>query len=363
MNARRALPWLGAFLVACATLPVPEALTVARQQEDLATNARVKALAPQAFANAVRLRERADDAYEDGNREASEILAEHALAAFQHAGVLARLARARERIDHGKAALLAAEEELVRVSQAQQLTEARAKALELRVRVVRDAEPLEPVGSAAPARENARREAAVSILEVARLLCLSARMLDSGQEEANRTMQEVEALERDLATRGSPVAIDRAMTLRAECLRSLTLTRREGRKAAPETDAADVLFLQLRNALPEQSPVRDDRGIVVQSTQVFAGKSAMTTDGGVRLTRALADVARANPEFPLLVVVHGPESLAEGRSEALRKLLGEAGAASAQVHSSGERLPSAIAPVKGSPAPASRVEFVLVTPR
>jgi hypothetical protein len=90
-------------LVACATLPVPEALTVAREQETLDTNQRVKELAPQEFAHAVQLRERADAAYVDGDREAAQILGEHALAAFQHAGVQARMSRARERIEQGRA--------------------------------------------------------------------------------------------------------------------------------------------------------------------------------------------------------------------------------------------------------------------
>jgi tetratricopeptide (TPR) repeat protein len=352
----------GALVVACATLPVPEALTVARQRESLDTNERIKELAPQGFAHAVQLRERADAAYENGDRETAEVLAEHALAAFQHAGVQARMARAREHIEQGRAQLLAAEEELARVTQAQQATEARAKALELRVRVVRDAEPIEPVGKAPPARESARHDAAVSILEVARLLCLSARMLDSEQEEANRYAQEVEDLDRELAAHKQSATIDRAMTLRAECLRSLTLTRREARKRAPEADPGDVLLVQLKNALPGQFPVRDDRGVVVASSKVFDGKRTTLTEEGTRLTRSLADVAKANPTFPLLVVVHGPEALADARVQALSQALGQAGAGSARVHSSGQRVPSSIAPVKGSSPAASRVEFVLVAP-
>jgi hypothetical protein len=351
------------LVVACATLPVPEALTVARQQEALQTNERVKELAPQEFAHAVQLRERADTAYDDGDRASAEILAEHALAAFQHAGVQARMARARERIEQGRAQLLATESELVRVTEAQQATEARAKALELRVRVVRDAEPLEPVGVAAPARENARREAATSILEVARLLCLSARMLDSEQEDANRHAQQVDELERELAAHDGPAAIDRAMTLRAQCLRSLTLTRREARTTAPETDPADLLLVQLKRALPEQFPIRDDRGVVIESSAIFDGKRTVLSETGVQLTQSLAAVAKANPAFPLLVVLHGPEALAEARIQSLSQSLSQAGAGAARIHSAGRRVPSSIAPVKGSPVADSRVEFVLVSPQ
>lgn len=363
MKRRFAWETLGAVLLACATLPTPEALTVAREQESLGTNQRVKQLAPQEFAHAVQLRERADAAHAEGDRDAAQILAEHSLAAFQHAGVQARMARARERIAQGRAQLLQAETELVQLTRTQQATEARAKALELRARVVRDAEPLEPVASAGPAREAARREAAAAIIEVARLLCLSARMLDSEQEVTNRHAQEVDALERELARGQQPVPIDRAMTLRADCLRSLTLTRRAARQASPEADPADVLLVQLKGALPRSYPVRDDRGVVIESTEVFGDQGAALGEPGKELTRTLAQVASANPSFPLLVVVHGPDHLAADRMKALSEALTQAGAGSARVHSAGQRLPSAIAPVKGSRAAKSRVEFVLVAPQ
>lgn len=359
----RGLSCLAFLGVACATLPAPEVLTVARERESMPPTLRARELAPQAFAHAQRLRERADAAYESGDREGAQILGEHALAAFQHAVVQARLVRAKQRINESQAALTAAETELVALNRAQQETEAEAKALELRVRVARDAEPLEPVEKAAPAREAARREAALSILEAARLLCLSARMLEPSRGDANTLAAELDAVERQLESRTTPTPIDRAMTLRAQCLEQLTLTRRSARKAAPQADPADVLFVQLKQALPDRFPVRDDRGVVVTGSDVFAPKKGELSEAGSQLTRAFAGVARAHAEFPLLVVLHGPEEQSAARKEALSKALAEAGAPKVEVVSVGTRIPSSLAVVKGAATSSSRVEFVLVAPQ
>jgi hypothetical protein len=360
---RATAPWLFAalFAAACATLPKPEALTIAEQQEALPATERAAQLAPQAFANAKQLRERAERAYEDGNRETAEIFAEHALAAFQHAVVQARLVRARQRIQQNEATLAQNEAALVRVTSMQQKTEAEAKALELRLRVVRDAEPREPIERSSPAREAARREAAISILEATRLLCLAARMLDPSREATQAITGELDALERRLRERETPTPIDRAMSLRGECLRALTLTRREARKASPERDPTDVLFVQLNNALPEEYPIRDDRGVVVSTTRVFTGHKHDIDEAGRALVSSLAQIATANPDFPLMVVVHTPGDATE-RMLALKKALAEAGHDRATFHAAGDRIPRTVQPIRGAPEPPVRVEFVLVSP-
>jgi hypothetical protein len=348
---------------ACATLPVPEVLTVARERETLAATQRARELAPQAFAHARKLRERADAAYEAGDRVGAEILGEHALAAYQRAVVQARLVRAKQRIQASEAALGAAENDLVALTRAQQQTEAEAKALELQVRVARDAEPLAPVEPAGPAREAARREAALSILEAARLLCLSARILEPTKDATNALASELDALERQLESRTVPTPTDRAMTLRAECLRQLTLTRRTARTKAPEADPTDELFVQLQKALPDRFPVRDDRGLVIVGSDLFSAKKSDLSDAGSKLTKTIAEVARANSAFPLLVVLHGPEDLNVARGETLSRALSQAGAPRAEVISVGSRIPSSLALVKGVASTPARVEFVLVAPQ
>lgn len=362
-SARMASISLWWLLVGCASLPPPEALTVARERENLSETQAAKALAPQAFAHAKQLRERADLALDDGDRQTAEILAEHSLAAYQHALVQSRLVRAKQRIDEGRMGLAKAERELAALTAAQQQTEAHAKALELRARVARDAEPLEPIERAGPAREAARKDAAMSIIEGARLLCLSARMLDSDAKDVQKLTGDIDALDRRLQGNERPTPIGEAMSLRTACLSALTLTRRQARQAAPEEDPADVLLVQLQSALPDGSPIRDDRGITLSSTNVFANGKTTLTEQGKKLLGKVVDIAKANPMFPLLAVVHGPEKTTASQTSTLQAALKGAGLESPTVHDTGSRLPLAVQPVVGAPAEAPRVEFVFVAPQ
>jgi hypothetical protein len=352
-----------AFASGCATLPKPEALSVVEQQAQLPTTKEAALLAPQAFAHAKQLQQRAEQALEDGDRESAEILAEHALAAYQRALVAARLVRAQQRIDTSQAALDSAETELTRLTQAQQETEAAAKTLELRARVIRDAEALVAVEKASPEREAARQVAASSIVEAARLLCLSARMLDPNADKGGKLSAELDALESRLRNRETPTPIAQAMTLRAECLRTLTLTRRAANQTAPETDPADVLLVQLEKALPAQRSIRDDRGVVLIDGAVFDARSKTLTEAGKQRVQQVAEIARANPSFPLLVVVHGPESLGREQQAALEQALAQHSVKGSVVRAAGTRLPATVAPVKGAPSGEQRVEFIWVAPQ
>src|SRR5439155_1677628 len=61
-------------------------------------------LAPEAFAHAEKIRREAEDAYQNGDLSGAEILGERALAAYQHALVLARIAFASDTANRARVA-------------------------------------------------------------------------------------------------------------------------------------------------------------------------------------------------------------------------------------------------------------------
>jgi hypothetical protein len=65
----------------------------------------------------------------------------------------------------------------------------------MRVRVVRDAQPLTPTEPASAEREAARVSAARSIASQARLLCTATRMLGSDAKEVTERGQRAERLD------------------------------------------------------------------------------------------------------------------------------------------------------------------------
>jgi hypothetical protein len=353
---------IAATVCGCATTPKPVALSQAEAQQSNPQVQQAAQHAPQSFAHAQQLLERAEDAYSDGDAEAANILAQHGMAALQHTVVQGRIAQARARIASAQSDIDKTQETLAELAKQQQQLEASAQALELKVRVVRDAEPLQPAEPADSKREFARRVAARSIAEGARLLCLAVHMLDKDSETAKQTLAALETLSRKLPQAPSPTPITEAIQLRSACLGELTRIRRLSWIKQPETDPADVLLTQLNRALPELSPLRDDRGVVAASRSLFEpGSGGKLSPDGRKLLADAAAIAKAHPRFPLMVVVHGDPEYAARSVESVQRALA-ALKVDAVVHHAGRHLPARVGKVAGAPSGGSRAELVWVAP-
>jgi hypothetical protein len=359
-----ALPYFGLallFLASCVQLPRPRALDAA----DAASRSRpivdAAERVPQAFARAEKLRQQAQDAYDGEHLSRAEALAEQALAAYQRATAQARLLQAMERRVLAQKELDETRERLASLGEQQSALVAEVNGLELRLKVIRDALPIEPLESADPKRQAARRTAALALLETSRLLCASAELLSPENPATKKLTSELDALAEKLASPGTPAAIDQALALRTACLQALTAVRRPTYQNAPAEDSADVLLSQVGPALPESAPYRDDRGVVIPFRDFFTG-SALSAAGTGRLGQLVA-IASAHPAFPLLVVLHSaranPAQNAE-RGAALKAALQKAGLGGASVHIADARLPVGVEGIKGAKSQDERVEFVFV---
>jgi len=346
-----------ALAAACASAPRSPILDQTAAVGSSAPVQDAKEWAPQAFAHAEQLRQRAEEAHASGLRQEAAALAEQALAAYEHAVILARAAQATQRVATAKQQLSVEREQLRALESAQREVAAQADALELEYKVARDAEPLHPIEAADATREAARRTAARSILQNARLLCLAARLLDS-DAPVTPLQQRADALEATLQTSPRPTPIDEAVSLRSACLSLLTDVRREGHRKSPAEDPADVLLSQLSTALDGAAPFRDDRGVVVPLWSAF-GKSGALSDGARAQLARLAEIAAANPSFAVMAVVHGPGNSASATRE-LQKWLASNGLGKAPVEDAAERLPATVLPVRGAPTSTGRIEFVFV---
>jgi hypothetical protein len=288
-----------------------------------------KKYAPSAFAHAEKLRREADEAFAAKDIAGAQILGERALAAYAQANVLARVTRAEVQARQADAALAAAKAELSALDADQMRVQAETDALELKVKVVRDAQPIVPSGPADPDREKARLAAARTLALQARLLCSAARLLMDGSREGTSSAPATAAAPsttkgsaspasstapaEDLATAmaelgnldavlsaGGTAPIDGATRARAGCLAVLTNVRRAATPVARAPGAGDALLADLSKAL--WSPSRDDRGVFITLRGIFAG-DALTPAGETRIAE-LGRVAAAHPAFPVAVVLH-----------------------------------------------------------
>jgi outer membrane protein OmpA-like peptidoglycan-associated protein len=354
MTARARIPVLlfAAAVAACAATARPPVLSEADAVSTTPAAREAATLAPQAFAEAERIRRKAAREHDDGDLASAQILGEHALAAYAHAFVLARLAKADKRLAESELALGKAKAELSALDEKQRFVLAEADDFEKRVRMLEDALPLVPNAQASPEREKARLEAARSMASQARLLCLSSRMLGDSKKELTDALAKLDALDTTLAKGAAPVPIDEAVRLRSVCLSQLTLVRRDKTRKAPAEGRADALLEELSRS-GELLPFRDDRGVVV----VLRGTQKELAE---RLT-LLARVAKAHPEFPVLVVTHSakgkPTADDDKRAQSIADALRQSGAPKVETHSAG-----GAQPVAGSPARNQRVEIVFVAP-
>lgn len=349
------------FTGGCASAPPPRVLSEVSRTRESAEVAGAKASAPQAFARAELLRERAERAHDEEQPATAQILGEQALVAYQRAVVLARLAAAETRTAQAQAELARTEAALRARESAQRELEATLRDLELRVKVERETMPLPASGAASPEREKARREAARALGVEARLLCATSRLLEPSRASLPELMQRLDTFDASLGS--APRApIDEARAIRSACLRELTATRRAATQADPGGEDTDRLLASLSDA--SLSPARDDRGVVVTLADPFEPNDKLRKQALERLTE-LAQVAKANPLFPLQVVVHSARPLPKAREgarvEAVKEALQSAGAPVVETLSAGSALPVLEGGRPGAAARNERVEVVFVS--
>lgn len=298
-----------------------------------------QSLAPQAFALADKELSLAKEAQAAGDALAAELHADRALAAYSHAIVLARLARATEEEASANKALAKATADVGSYAAQRKAVDRKADDLEKKLRVAREASMPTASGPADPERERARTIAAQSLVTQARLLCGAARLVSPqapGLAEADAT---VATLEKQIDGARSPIAIDPAARARAACLTALTKARRP---AGADVDRTDALLAELsqssdpKRAAGDLAPLRDERGVVVTLRSAFKGEK-LTSEAEGNL-KDLGRVAAAHPTFAVQVVVHdaqapSPAEVAanQKRGDAVVKALLDGGAAAAKV--------------------------------
>ena len=112
-------------------------------------------------------------------------------------------------------------------------------------------------------------------------------------------------------------------------------------------------------------PYRDDRGIVVTLRGLFGKAEALSKAGSEQLSM-LGRVAKAHPDFPVLVVVHASQGTASPRdnkrAEVIAELLRTAGAPRVEARAAGGGQPIANPTRPGAPARNERIEVVFVSP-
>lgn len=292
------------FVAGCAHAPRPLVLGDVDSVRSSPAARDAAQSAPQAHARAERFRQDAERAYQQGDILGARFLAEQALAAYEHATILARLARAQSRRAEAEQQLQDANQELDRLRGQQRKLETEARDLEMRARVVQDLEPLRPSEPSSPERERARRMAARTLAYQARLLCVSAGLLDPSDPGLLAVRRQLEEFEAAARTDSAARLIDESRRLRSACLRALGVVRRKALADVPSPTALDSLLTELSTA--GHFAFRDDRGVVVVLRDIAASGVG---DPSLQATMSqLAAVAKGHPSFPVLVVVNSPRA-------------------------------------------------------
>lgn len=374
---------VASLLFACAPVPRPAILTEVDQVGQGAAAAEARILAPGAFARAEKLRKDANAAFAAGDTAGAQLLGEQALAAFAHAHALSRIARAETATDEAEGRLVAARKELAGFEAEQASVAADTDALELKIRVARDAQPIQPSGKADPERETARLAAARALALQARLLCAGARLLTTGAatgsaapdpklaaqlEEATAALTKLDA---DLGPTPTVAPIDAATRVRAGCLAALTAIRRAGTPVSRAPGAGDALLAEI-SAMRSLSPSRDDRGVFLTLRGIFkegGGPAAALTPAGEAHLAEIGRIAAAHPTFPALVIVHHDRAL-KPRDEPREHARAEAAAKAISAAAPGLKVLPIVAgnaaplvdPAGADKARNARTEIVFVTP-
>jgi len=259
-------------------------------------------VAPEVFARAEQERRISMAAHAAGDDVAASLHAQRALAAYTHALVVGRLARASTEQADAQKALddTTTQAQTVETSRAQ--LEQQVQELDQRLKITRDRLMPATSASATGDREAARLVAARSMTVEARLLCDAAQLVTADASSISGlgdAIAEVGKLEERVSKGGaSPPPIDDAARTRARCLDVLTRARRT---TGDDAGAADTLLAEL-SASGGWAPARDERGVVVTLHDAFQGAS-LSADASSRL-KELGRVAAAHPGFALQLVVH-----------------------------------------------------------
>jgi outer membrane protein OmpA-like peptidoglycan-associated protein len=275
-------------------------------------------LAPQAFAAADEELRLAKDAQASGDTVSADLHADRALATYNRAIALARLARATEDEAAAAGALARAASEAQNFSTQRKAVDREADDLEKKLRVVREAQLPPASGPADPERERARVVAAQSLVTQARLLCSAARLVSPQAPGLTDAEAAVTGLEKQIDSAKTAITIDPAARARAACLTSLTKARRA---AGPDADQADTLLGELSQATgqgtveppgtgtakrADLAPARDERGVVVTLRSAFKGEKL--TPEAETSVKDLGRVAAAHPTFAVQVVIHDAQA-------------------------------------------------------
>jgi len=351
------------LVASCARPPRPAAMADAESVRRTPAAKNAASLAPEAYLHAEKLRAEAETAYENGDLPGAQILAQRAVAAYQHALVLARISYAGETANRARLALRIAEQALAQNDGELKRVSAQADDLEVRIKVIKDAAPIAAAGRADGARETARLASARSLALDARLLCAAARMIAADAAPLTQAQGLVDDLDKRLVSQLRPAPVDAAMRARAQCQGALTLARRSA-STTSSVGKSDQLLSEL-SAMGGLSPVRDDRGVVVTLRNLFAGDQ-LTKEGRDRLD-SLGRVAQAHPDFPVQVVVHasGPKSkLGRDEGMAISKALVEAGANAERmlVEAAGSAHPVIDPSIARDASRNERIEIIFVDP-
>lgn len=386
---RWALTWLSAGALACGSPARPPAMARMAEVHTAPATIEAETWAPQAHAHALELEARAEGALRAGDAEAAASLAEHAIAAHEHAWVLTRFARAeRRRLDAEKE--LDEQRRMLGELRAQhQQLSAEAAALELRVQVARGGLPVPPHEASPAERREARRGAAAALSAQARLLCVGARLLGE-EQRVTPVMAQLDELDRQLASGAESKSIEAASQLRSRCLDAISEIRRQnsapaarlpgqapaspaaptGTLTAPAANGTGALAPQPADVLLDElsaagaAPSRDDRGVAVSLRDLFGADGKLTDRARSELAR-LVRVSEAHPDFPVLLVGHSANRSATelGRQlQLVRAALADSGVSKLAVESVGDRQPLLPARSPSSSARNQRIELVFVAP-
>jgi hypothetical protein len=369
-------------LTACAPAARPALLAKVAEVRTSPAAQEAETWAPQAHAHALELEQRSERAATAGDTAAAQILAEHALAAHEHAWVLTRLARAERRRLAAEAELSEQQRALGELLAQDQQLSADAAALEVRARVVRSSLPLAAHDAATPERQEARRRAAAALSTQGRLLCVAASML--GEANAVKApLARLDELDRELDAGKAQRALELASELRGECLRVISNARRQHSAVSAPSPAvaaatkspvaatssasaaipADLLLSEL--SATGQLPSRDERGVSVVLRGIFAADGNLNDSGRGQLAR-LVEVAKAHPDFPVLLVGH--TAVPEARAAMARQLnaleseLQTLGVERVAFHDAGARQPLLPAQLPRARERNQRIELVFVAP-
>ncbi len=280
-----------------------------------------QAKAPQAWAEAEALQKEAQKAHDDGDDTSAELLAQRALAAYEHAAVLAREADAVRDAAAIEAELAQKDAELASLIAARTEATRQGDDLAKRVAVLKALRAPSPSDAADPQREAARLVAARGLAMEARLLCGAAFLVDKSAAGLDATTKSAADLDKKLEGTPKPAPIDDAAAARVGCLGALTRARRAGPATAT---APDVLLTELSAA--GQSPSRDERGVVVSLRDAFRG--AALSPEAQKALEALGRVAAAHADVGVQVVVHDAAVAPQGieRARAAQAALATGGA-------------------------------------